>query len=93
MMYFGTCNGEAPVQFLGQGRSAGAGIGYPHSKFTWASLLGSAGTECTGMQETWVPILSWEDPMEKEHHHSSIPGLQNFMDCIFHGVIKSDTTK
>ena len=40
------------------------------------------------MQETWVQSLGWEDPLEKAIH-SSI--LHNSMDCIFHGVAKSQT--
>ena len=42
------------------------------------------------MWETWVRTLSWEDPLEKG---KAIPlqysGLENFMDCIVHGLTKS----
>ena len=42
------------------------------------------------MQDTWVWSLSWEDPLEKgKATHSSI--LENSMDCIVHGVTKSQT--
>ena len=46
-------------------------------------------------QETSVQSLSWEDPLEKEMAtHSSILGLENFMDstawwAAVHGVAKS----
>ena len=44
------------------------------------------------MQETWVPSLGWEDPLEKgKATHSSYSGLENSMDCIVHGVLKSWT--
>ena len=42
--------------------------------------------------ETWVRSMGWEDPLEKgKATHSSILGLENFMDCIVHGVTKSRT--
>ena len=42
------------------------------------------------MRETWVLSLGWEDPLEKGMAtHSSI--LENSMDCIVHGVAKSQT--
>ena len=45
------------------------------------------------MRETWVQSLSWEDPLEKEKatHWSGYSGLENSMDCIVHGVAKSQT--
>ena len=49
------------------------------------------------MQETWVPSLGWEDPLEKEMAmHSSILGLENSIDrgawqAIVHRVTKSQT--
>ena len=40
--------------------------------------------------ETWVYSLGWEDLLEKgKATHSSI--LENSMDCIVHGVAKSQT--
>ena len=44
------------------------------------------------MQETWVLSLGWKDPLEKgKATHSSNSGLENSMDCIVHGVAKSQT--
>ena len=42
------------------------------------------------MQETWVRSLGWEDPPEtgKALQYS---GLDNSIDCIVHGVAKSQT--
>ena len=42
--------------------------------------------------ETWVRSLGWEDALEKgKATHSGILGLENSMDCIVHGVAKSQT--
>ena len=49
------------------------------------------------VQETWVPSLGWEDPLEENMTtHSSILGWRNPMDrgawqAIVHGVAKSRT--
>ena len=44
------------------------------------------------MWETWVRPLGWEDPLEKGKGYSlQSSGLENSMDCIVHGVIKSRT--
>ena len=44
------------------------------------------------MWETWVQSLGWEDPLEKGRAtHSSILAWRNSMDCIVHGVAKSQT--
>ena len=39
--------------------------------------------------ETWIRSLGWEDPLEKGK--ATYSGLENFMDCIVHGVAKSLT--
>ena len=39
--------------------------------------------------ETWIRSLGWEDPLEKGK--ATYFGLENFMDCIVHGVAKSLT--
>ena len=58
------------------------------------SLLCKRNTELQNlpaMWETWVQSQGWEDPLKGKATHSSILGLQNFMDCIVHGVAKSQT--
>ena len=40
------------------------------------------------MQETCVRSLGWKDPLEKRKTLQS-SGLENSMDCIVHGVVKS----
>ena len=45
------------------------------------------------MQETLVQFLGWEDPLEKGKatYPLQYSGLENSMDCIVHGVAKSQT--
>ena len=44
------------------------------------------------MHKTWVQSLGREDPLEKgKATHSQYSGLENSMDCIVHGVTKSQT--
>ena len=54
------------------GRSAGERIDYP-LQYSWASLVVQLLKNLPAMQETWVPSLSWEDPLEKgKASHSSV---------------------
>ena len=44
------------------------------------------------MWETWVQSLGWEDLLEKGIDYPlQYSGLENSMDCIVHGVAKSQT--
>ena len=44
--------------------------------------------------ETWVRSLGWEDsPGEGKGYPIQYSGLENFMDCIVHGVAESDSTE
>ena len=44
------------------------------------------------MQETWVPSLGWEDsPGEGNGYLLQYSDLENSVDCIVHGVAKSQT--
>ena len=57
----------------------------------WTSLVAQLVKNPPAMQETWVRSVGWEDSLEKgKATHSSI-GLVNSMDCIDHGVAKSQT--
>jgi len=58
------CNAGDPSSIPGLGRSAGKGIVYP-LQYSWASLMAQMVENPPPMQETWVPSLSWEDPLEK----------------------------
>ena len=55
---------------------------------SWASLAAQLVKNPPAMWETWVRSLGWEDPLEKGIQYS---GLENSMDCIVHGVTKSQT--
>ena len=55
-----------------------------------ASLVAQLVKNPPAMRETWVRSLGWEDPLEKgKVTHSIIFSLENSMDCIAHGVTKS----
>ena len=69
----------------GSGRSAEEGIGY-QLQYSCASLVAQLVKNLPAMWETWVRSLGWEDPLEKGK-----PTLENSMDCIVHGVAKSQT--
>ena len=62
----------------GLGRSAGEGIGYP-LQYSWSSLVVQQVKNLPVTWETWVQSLGLEDPLEIS------------MDCIVHGVSKSQT--
>ena len=52
-------------------RSAGEGIGYP--QYSWASLVAQLVKNLPAMQETLIPSLGWEDPLENQKTtHSNI---------------------
>ena len=80
------------LQFiLGSGRSDREGIGYP-LQYSWASLAAQLVKNTPSVQETWVQSLGLGKSSGKgrgcPHQYS---GLENFMDCIVHGVSKSQT--
>ena len=78
------CNAGDPSSITGSGRSAGEWIYYP-PQYSWASLVVQLIKNPPAMRETWVWSLGWENPLEK------CCGLENSMDCIVHGVTKSQT--
>ena len=59
----------------------------------WASLTAQLVKNTAALWETWVRFLAWEDPLEKgtAGYPLQYSGLENSMDCIVHGVIKSWT--
>ena len=69
-------------------RSTGEGIGYP-LQYSWASLVAQLVKNLPAVRETWAQSLGWEDPLEKGGDPLQDPGLENSMDCVVHGVTKS----
>ena len=57
------CNSGDPGSIPGSGRSPGEGIGYP-LQYSWASLVAQLVKNPPAMQETLVPFLGQEDPLE-----------------------------
>ena len=55
----------------------------------WASVVSQKVKNVPAIWETWVRSLSWEDPLEKGKANLQYSGLENSMDCIVHGVAKS----
>ena len=86
-----TCNAGDPGSIPGSGRSSEEGIGYP-LQYSWASLVAQLVKNPPAMRETWVRSLGWEDSLEKEKAYLlQYSGLENSIDCIVHGVTKSQT--
>ena len=57
-----------------------------------ASLVAQLVKNLPAMQETWVRSLGWEDsPGEGKGYSLQYCDLENSMDCIVHGVTKSQT--
>ena len=46
------------------GKSPGEEIGYP-LHYSWASLVSQLVKDLPGRQDTWVPSMFWEDPLEE----------------------------
>ena len=66
------CNAGDPGLIPRSGRSPEEGIDYP-LQYSWASLVAQLVKNPPAMQETWVPSLGWEDPLEKgKATHSNI---------------------
>ena len=82
------CNAGTLVHFLGWEDPPGEQIGYP-----WASLMVQLVKNLPAMRKTWVQFLAWEDPLEKGTASYPLQQscLENSMDCIVHGVSKSQT--
>ena len=80
---------EAPGLIPGWGRSAGEGLGYP-LQCSWASLVAQLVTNPPAMHEVpgLIPGLG-RFSGEGKGYPLQYSGLENFMDCIVHGITKS----
>ena len=79
------CNAGDPGLILGSGRSPEV-IGYP-LQCSWASLVGPLVKNPSATWEIWVGTI----PQRREGYPLQYSGLENSMDCIVHGVAKSQT--
>ena len=86
-----TCNAGDPGSVPGLGRSTGEGIGYP-PQYSWASLVVQLVKDLPAVWVTLslIPGLG-RSPGERKGYLLQYSGLENSMDCIVHGVIKSWT--
>ena len=89
------CNAGGPGSIPGSRISAGEEIGYPLQYFG-ASLVAQWVKNSPAHQKTWVPSLSWEDPLEKgKATHSSILAWRILYSILYSpwGCKESDTTE
>ena len=86
-----TYNIGDPGSIPGLGRSDGEGIGYP-LQYSWASLVVQLGKEsaCNVGDLGSIPGLG-RSLRERKGYPLQYSGLENSMDCIDHGVAKSQT--
>ena len=85
-----TCKAGDPSSIPGSGRSPGEGICYP-LQFSWAFLVAQLVTNPPAMRETWFDPWLGKTPGEGKDYRLQYVGLENSMDCIVHGVAKSQT--
>ena len=86
-----TCNAGDPGSIPESGRSAGEEIGYP-LQYSWASLVAQLVKNPSAMREDLGSIPRLERSTgEGKGYSLQYSGLENSMDCIVHGVTKSQT--
>ena len=85
-----TCNAGDPGSILGLGRSSGEGIGYPF-QYSWASFVAQLGKNLPAMAGLGLIPGLGRSPGEGKGYPLQYSGLENSMDCIDHGVAKSQT--
>ena len=84
------CNTGDSGSIPGSRRSAGEGIGYP-LQYSWASLAAQLVKNPPAIQEIWIPSLGWDHLQKGKGYPLQYSGLENSMDCVVHGVTKSQT--
>ena len=86
-----TCNTGDPGLVPGSGRSPGEGIGYPF-QYSWVSFVAQLVNNPPAIQETWGLIPGFgRSPGKGKGYPLQYFGLENYIDCIVHGVSKSQT--
>ena len=74
----------------GSRRSAKEWTGYP-LQYSWSSLVVQLVKNLPAIRETWVQSLGGKIPWKREVYPLQYSGLENSMDCIVHGIAKSQT--
>ena len=82
------CNAGDPGSISQSGRSPGEGVGYP-LQYSWASLVTQLVKNLPGDLGS-IPGLG-RPPGEGNGYTFQYSDLENSMDCIVHGVTKSQT--
>lgn len=81
LVWESSCHAKDPGLNPGLGKSAGERMRF-HLQYSWGFSCSSAGKirlQCGDLDG----VLGWKSPLEKEKvAHSSIPGLEEIMDCI-----------
>ena len=83
------CNAGDPGSIPGSGRSARERIGYP-LQYSWASLVAQLVIQLQCEDLAVIPRFG-RYPGERKGYPLPYPGLENSMESIVHGVIKSWT--
>ena len=86
------CSAGDPGLIPGSGRSAGEGIGYP-LQYSWASLVAQLMKNQSAYNAgdlDSIPGLG-RSPGEGKGYLLQLSGLEDFIDCMVHGVTKSRT--
>ena len=89
------CNAGDPGSIPELGRSTREGNGYRLQygqpfQYSWASLVAQLVKNLPAMRETWVQSLAFRrSPGEGKGYPLQYSGPENSMDCIVHGVAKS----
>ena len=89
------CNVGDPSLIPGSGRSTAEGTGYA-LQYSLASLVAQLVKNLPTVWKTWVQYLAsipglGRFPGEGKGYPLQYSGLENSMDCIAHGVTKSQT--
>ena len=84
------CNAGDPGSIPGLGRSPGEVIGYP-LQYSWATFVAPLVKNPPVMWENGLISGLGRSPGEGKGYPLQYSGLENFMDCIVHGVAKSQT--
>ena len=82
------CSPEDPGLIPGLGRSPGEGIGYP-LQYSWASFVAQLGKNLPAMAGLGLIPGLGRSSGEGKGYPLQYSGLENSMDCIVHGVAKS----